>query len=111
LAREEAKRKERELPQTAFNHLKEYLKSPYTASLNKYAINKINGCRTVVTLEVDSQNGFGAYIRSSFNVFFANGVPCYAKEGGLTEVSLFKSNERYTNLQESELTGVGCRCQ
>ena len=112
IAREEAERRERELPQTAFNHLKGYLKSPYTASLNQYAINKINGCRTVVTLEVDSQNAFGAYIRGSFNVFFANGRPCYAKEGGLTEVSLLKNDyQGYSSLQESELTGVGCGCR
>ena len=101
---------QKELPNIAFEYLKDYLKAPSTARFQKYAINKIDNCRTIVTLEVDAQNSFGAYIRNSHNIFFSNQSPCFTKEGGLTEVSLFKSNNRYTELQNSELIGVGCGC-
>jgi hypothetical protein len=110
LNKEKERQFEKELPDIAFEYLKEYLKAPSTARYQKYAINKIDNCRTIVTLEVDAQNVYGAYLRSSHNVFFSYNSPCFAKEGGLTEVGLYKSNTRYQELQSSQLSEVGCGC-
>lgn len=100
----------KQMPQAAFQHLKQYLKSPYSAKMARSAVNKIDYCRTIVTLEVDSQNGFGAYLRGSYNVFFANGKPCYAKEGDLTAVNAHLNSSTYRDLQESQLSAEGCGC-
>jgi hypothetical protein len=99
LAQEKERKKQMEkfyasLKSTTINYVVNRLRSPSTANvvnynnpeitrqmLNKsgnYLPNCDNVCATMLT--VDAQNGFGAYIRSTYVLFFKDNSPCHLED-------------------------------
>jgi hypothetical protein len=58
----------------------EYLDVIETKELLKNAGFRLKECTEVTRVMVDSQNGFGALLRSTWFVFFKNGIACHAEE-------------------------------
>ena len=99
------------------------LKSPSSARLVEYldpnsakqllnnAGYSLPSCTKVTRLIVDSQNSFGAMLRSTYFVFFKNGKPCHLEDSdSLTEVTLLGSSMQ-TTIIKATLKVNDCSCE
>ena len=96
------------------------MKSPGSAELVDYSnvndtrkilINSkfnLSDCTKVTRVVVDSQNGFGAFIRGYYFVFFKNGKPCHMEESE-SIISAARSGNR-TDILYIALDMNNCDC-